>query len=565
MDLTAGDFLPAGGLTFDGGAGSDTLAIVGKDNVGDNIIATGSQLTVNGIPVRYSGTESFAFPLGAVQGVNDTLTLDGASLRLTQGADALSAGTAVKIDLGGTLELAAGQTATVASLEIVDGRVAGGTVSAGSALDDSHKLDAGSVDASLSGPGGLTKDGGGTATLAKPNDYQGATTVKAGTLEVNNALALPATTDLVINGGTVVLHSGLGRAIELSGLSMVIPLAPRKVSVGNVARDEGDSGTTSFDIPITLSIPVPAGQSVEVTATASDGTATTAAGDYAALQQAVVFGPGESLKYVTISVNGDTRLEANETFFVTLSDPLYNGASDPAQLIVDPAHTIGTGTIRNGQDNAIFGTEAGNVIRIIRGANPDLIGISVTTGGVPTTSDLVPRDIIQQPWNILGLGGDDRLEVDFSNDSPLPAGGLVYNGGAGGGDALVVVGKDYVPYSLIATGNQLTINGNPVGFSSVESFAFPLGAAQGIKNTLTIDGASLFLAQEADAISAGTALTIDHGGGLELAAGQTVTVASLEIADGGVTGGTLRPTRRLPTRTRSCSVRSIPPSPAPGA
>ena len=78
----------------------------------------------------------------------------------------------------------------------------------------------GSIDSALSGPGGLTKDGGGTVTLTKPNDYQGATTVNAGRLEVDDARALPATTCLVIGGGTVALQPGLGRAVELSGLSL---------------------------------------------------------------------------------------------------------------------------------------------------------------------------------------------------------------------------------------------------------------------------------------------------------------------------------------------------------
>ena len=56
------------------------------------------------------------------------------------------------------------------------------------------------------GSGGLTKTGDGTLTLTGTNTYGGATTLTAGTLKLNNALALPATTTLTFAGGTLDLN-----------------------------------------------------------------------------------------------------------------------------------------------------------------------------------------------------------------------------------------------------------------------------------------------------------------------------------------------------------------------
>jgi len=50
--------------------------------------------------------------------------------------------------------------------------------------------------------------------------------------------------------------------------------------------------------------------------TTSDGTAMTADSDYVAASGTVTFNPGETSKTITVNVNGDTKFEQNETFFV---------------------------------------------------------------------------------------------------------------------------------------------------------------------------------------------------------------------------------------------------------
>jgi hypothetical protein len=49
-----------------------------------------------------------------------------------------------------------------------------------------------------------------------------------------------------------------------------------------------------------------------------DGTATTSDHDYVAQAGTLTFNPGETTKTITIVVNGDSKREADETFFVDL-------------------------------------------------------------------------------------------------------------------------------------------------------------------------------------------------------------------------------------------------------
>ena len=78
-------------------------------------------------------------------------------------------------------------------------------------------------DIPLTGSGGLHQVGDGELILEVLNDYAQGTTVSSGTLVVGDANALPANGRLTIgSAGAVVLSSGLGQAIELSGLSFEV-------------------------------------------------------------------------------------------------------------------------------------------------------------------------------------------------------------------------------------------------------------------------------------------------------------------------------------------------------
>jgi hypothetical protein len=103
------------------------------------------------------------------------------------------------------------------------------------------------------------------------------------------------------------------------------------ITIGDVSQAEGDSGTTSFTFTLTLSSTANA----SVNFATADGSA--AAGtDYVSSSGTVTFTSGGPLtQTITITVNGDTGVEGNETFFVNLS-----GASGATLLRSQAVGTI---------------------------------------------------------------------------------------------------------------------------------------------------------------------------------------------------------------------------------
>jgi hypothetical protein len=88
-------------------------------------------------------------------------------------------------------------------------------------------------------------------------------------------------------------------------------------TINDVTQNEGNSGSSSFTFTVTLT--PAAASTITIVATAADGTATTADGDYVANTQLLTFPAGTTTQPFTVTVNGDNKFEANETFSVNLS------------------------------------------------------------------------------------------------------------------------------------------------------------------------------------------------------------------------------------------------------
>jgi len=114
--------------------------------------------------------------------------------------------------------------------------------------------------------------------------------------------------------------------------------ADPKFSIDDVSLAEGDSGTTAFVFTITASRKNQQNP-MTVDWTTNDSTATTADNDYTSDSGTVTIPAGSSILTVTVTVNvnGDTKVELDESFTVDLSGALNATISD-AQ---------GTGTITN--------------------------------------------------------------------------------------------------------------------------------------------------------------------------------------------------------------------------
>jgi hypothetical protein len=84
-----------------------------------------------------------------------------------------------------------------------------------------------------------------------------------------------------------------------------------------VTKAEGKKNQTAlFTFTVTLSAPYD--QPVIVSFRTVDGTAKTSDSDYTAKTGTLSFAPGETTKTITIEIKGDSKKEANETFYVDL-------------------------------------------------------------------------------------------------------------------------------------------------------------------------------------------------------------------------------------------------------
>lgn len=89
------------------------------------------------------------------------------------------------------------------------------------------------------------------------------------------------------------------------------------LTVGDVSMVEGNSGTTTFLFAVTLS--QASEKNVHVVLSTANGTAKVTDSDYKPKSNSALnLGPGVTTKNFKVSVVGDTKVEANETFFVNV-------------------------------------------------------------------------------------------------------------------------------------------------------------------------------------------------------------------------------------------------------
>jgi murein DD-endopeptidase MepM/ murein hydrolase activator NlpD len=134
------------------------------------------------------------------------------------------------------------------------------------------------------------------------------------------------------------------------------------VSIGNTSATEGDSGTTQFNFTVSLS--AASSSTVTVQYATANGTASSSS-DYTATSGTISFAPGETSKTVSVLVNGDTTVESDETFKVTLSSPTnatLGTASGTFATVASstPIYTASDGVVAGAAPNAGYG----NWIRI---------------------------------------------------------------------------------------------------------------------------------------------------------------------------------------------------------
>ena len=163
----------------------------------------------------------------------------------------------------------------------------------------------------------------GTATA--PADY----TATAGTLTFpagirTQQIIVPAANDLLDENAetfTVSLSGASGATIgNAIGTGTINDNdATPSLTIDNVSVTEGNAGSVTAAFTVTLS--AVSGRQVTVNYSTANGTATAGSADYTAVPTTTLtFAPGDTARTINVSVLGDTRYEAAETFRVNLGN-----------------------------------------------------------------------------------------------------------------------------------------------------------------------------------------------------------------------------------------------------
>ncbi len=148
----------------------------------------------------------------------------------------------------------------------------------------------------------------------------------------NGSVGTSISNTATVSSGTRDLNTANNSATATTTVQAPLPL----LSITDVAANEGNSGPTRFTFTVSLAAPAPAIVTFDI-ATQND-TATAASGDYVAknlTSQTIL--SGQQTYTFDVTVNGDTLVEASETFFVNVTNVAGASATD----------SQGQGTIQN--------------------------------------------------------------------------------------------------------------------------------------------------------------------------------------------------------------------------
>jgi FG-GAP-like repeat/Calx-beta domain/Bacterial pre-peptidase C-terminal domain len=191
----------------------------------------------------------------------------------------------------------------------------------------------------------------------------------------------------------------------------ITSVGPGSVTINDVSITEGNSGTKIETFTVTRSGGTAA---FGVNFTTVDGSATIADHDYFANSGTLNFAAGVSTQTISVAISGDTKIEANETFFVNLS-----GATNGA-IISD---SFGSGTIIDDDGNHVRDFNADGhsdilwqnangtpAVWLMNGTSAAAFGPALANSG-PAWHEKTAAD----------FNGDGKADILWQNDNGTPA------------------------------------------------------------------------------------------------------------------------------------------------
>jgi len=159
----------------------------------------------------------------------------------------------------------------------------------------------------------------------------------------------------------------------------------------------------------------------------ADGTATTADSDYQRASGTLTFAPGVTTQTITVPVNGDTKIEADETFAVALSGPtnaIIARGTGTGTIVIDDRVTVTAvnpsgGPVGGGATVTITGTGFAAGASVTFGT----MGATVTNVTPTTITVTTPAHgvgVVDVTVTVNGVGATKAGAYTYFVDAPVP-------------------------------------------------------------------------------------------------------------------------------------------------
>ncbi|UJB19606.1 MULTISPECIES: autotransporter-associated beta strand repeat-containing protein [Lysobacter] len=415
-----------------------------------------------------------------------------------------------------------------------------GNAGAGNVIIDSptstlsiNRSDTFNFNGTLSGPGTLAQIGTGTTTLTSANNSVGATTISAGTLDVNGGLITPTVT---MSGTSNLNVDGTVQAVGATPTLLTGDAGASTINVnaGGTLLANGDLGDGSDTVNVTgtlntgtAALTLGAGDD---TLTLNDGAAIAGTGVDAGAGSAdnLVINNAANLIFSGADLAGFEQLTKQNAGVLTMTGSQtfsagtaiqggmldVDGALDTPIVVMADSTTLnvdGTAQAAGGAATAITGSAGVNIVRVNAGAT--LNG----NGDLGAGSDAVTlAGTLNTGATALSLGdGDDTLTL---TDGAV-FGGVGVTGGVGGNDQLV-----------LDTASELVFDGGTTaGFeflSKQGAGTATMTGSQSFSDGTTIDGGMLSVvgALETPTLAMADGTTLSVQGSMQAAGATTAAI-----------------------------------------
>jgi hypothetical protein len=202
-------------------------------------------------------------------------------------------------------------------------------------------------------------------------------------------------------------------------------IVPPELSIDDVARFEGDTGTTEFVFTVRLS--APSAVPVEVRYATADGSATSFDNDYEPRDGVLVFDTGTTEQTITVLARGDRTHELSQSFFIRV-------VGTPWAVLADAE---GEGAIVNDDSNG------GNVVARLRGR-----GRTLVLTGDSRDNGISIEQIATRSYRVTVLGG---TTLDGQLNSRVFTGIKDIHIATGDGDDAVVLDGSAHPIDIVGS------------------------------------------------------------------------------------------------------------------